>query len=720
MLAVNIIDDIGNRTASSGASATIIDLTGRYDNPALTGTIVRFNSSLGSFNIEMFDQAGAGRTRTTPITVANFLNYITQGRYVNDMIHRTVNNFVIQGGGFTGAALPTLFSAVTTNPAIQNEPGNTNARGTIAMARVGGQINSATSQWFINLNNNAGTAPNGLDFADQGFTVFGRVLGSGMDVVDAIGALPRFAFDSPFGEVPLRNYTTQDFQNNTPVHTENLVTFSTIETTSELSYTATSSNGALVTPVIVNNQLVLNYGQGLTGTANITFRVTSADGSFVEDNFSVNVSNPQAPGNLAVSPTRIPAVGTAFTLTASGPVFQNPAIDSVQFYLDLNRNGVLDGTETTTGLIAIDDDGSDGFSVTVPAQDAPFTGLFGGQFVIARGFIGTDVAAGTTVVAATSINQAPTVGLFARHEQNFGQTPDVVTNLGDNLQMFALNAFDRDGTVASVQFFRDANGNNQFDSGVDVLLGTDSTPGDGFSLTASTTGFAVGVQTSVFARAVDNEGAIGAAVSLTVRVNSAPTIATLTFSAATLTRGQAITLNANMVTDIDSGTTPTNRISKVDFFRDSNGNGTFETETDQFFTSITVGNNGTYSLTLTAAQTAAFPGGTLLFFARPTDSDFAFGAAVSATINVNNANPTLTAVTVTRPSFPTSGGMSRSPPRALPTPMAEPRTSRSASIATLAPRVSPTASSISTPRTKSPTTSSWAPIRRPPTASPWW
>ena len=71
--------------------------------------------------------------RTTPITVTNFLNYITQGRYVNNMVHRTVNNFVIQGGGFNVAPLPTLFNSVQTNPAITNEPGNSNVRGTIAI-----------------------------------------------------------------------------------------------------------------------------------------------------------------------------------------------------------------------------------------------------------------------------------------------------------------------------------------------------------------------------------------------------------------------------------------------------------------------------------------------------------------------------------------------------------------------------------------------------------
>ena len=86
------------------------------------------------------------------------------------------------------------------------------------MAKVAGDPNSATSQWFINLADNGGTPPDGLDFQNGGFTVFGRVFGDGMTVADAIAAVPRYNFGVPFDSVPLRNLHSAQ-----PRHAANLV-----------------------------------------------------------------------------------------------------------------------------------------------------------------------------------------------------------------------------------------------------------------------------------------------------------------------------------------------------------------------------------------------------------------------------------------------------------------------------------------------------------------
>ena len=145
---------------------------------ALASDIVRVDTDSGSFVLEMYAD-------TAPVTVANFLSYVNSGAYEDTIIHRKENNFVIQGGGFYYDPASSDIAAISVGPAIVNEFSRSNTRGTIAMAKVGGDPNSATSQWFVNLDDNSAN----LDSQNGGFTVFGKVLGTGMTEVDAIGAL---------------------------------------------------------------------------------------------------------------------------------------------------------------------------------------------------------------------------------------------------------------------------------------------------------------------------------------------------------------------------------------------------------------------------------------------------------------------------------------------------------------------------------------------------
>ena len=170
---------------------------------ALGGTLVQMNyAGLGSVQIDLFDDL-------SPLSVNNFVTrYVATGRYNDTMIHRVDTGLgVIQGGGFmkSGAAVVTA-----ADPTINLEYSRANTRGTIAMARSA-NVNSATSQWFINTANNTdnlGTANGG------GYAVFGWVVGPGMSVVDTIAALPTFAYSSPFNQVPLQNFTQADFTNS--------------------------------------------------------------------------------------------------------------------------------------------------------------------------------------------------------------------------------------------------------------------------------------------------------------------------------------------------------------------------------------------------------------------------------------------------------------------------------------------------------------------------
>lgn len=149
-----------------------------YTPSALAGTIVRISTGIGDYSIELLDDVA-------PVTVQNFLNYVNRNAYNGTYIHRAVNNFVVQGGGYRFR----LFEGpidVPADPPIPNEFNVSNTRGTVAMAKLDGDPDSATNQWFVNLVDNSGT----LDSTNGGFTVFGEVLGDGMITLDAIDALP--------------------------------------------------------------------------------------------------------------------------------------------------------------------------------------------------------------------------------------------------------------------------------------------------------------------------------------------------------------------------------------------------------------------------------------------------------------------------------------------------------------------------------------------------
>ena len=158
-----------------------------------TATVLHFDTVRGAFDVRIFDQA-------TPITAQNIINYADDGDYVDSFIHRSVPGFVIQGGGFIFDPNNNVVS-VPTDPPIMNEPGITNLRGTISMAKLGGDPDSATSQWFFSLANNS----ENLDNQNGGFTVFGIVLGDGMQVIDDIASLQIVNAGGAFNTLPVQN-----------------------------------------------------------------------------------------------------------------------------------------------------------------------------------------------------------------------------------------------------------------------------------------------------------------------------------------------------------------------------------------------------------------------------------------------------------------------------------------------------------------------------------
>ena len=143
---------------------------------------VEFDTTAGKIRVELFPDAA-------PKSVANFIDYVKAGHFDGTQFHRVIPGFMIQGGGFTAD-----FAQKPTRPPVpieaesSSKAGLMNVPGTLAMARTS-DPNSATSQFFINVNDNKA-----LNYApgNPGYTVFGKVI-AGMDIVNKIAKAPKGA-----------------------------------------------------------------------------------------------------------------------------------------------------------------------------------------------------------------------------------------------------------------------------------------------------------------------------------------------------------------------------------------------------------------------------------------------------------------------------------------------------------------------------------------------
>jgi peptidyl-prolyl cis-trans isomerase A (cyclophilin A) len=166
---------------------------------AFAGPKVEFKTTMGNFVVELDDVKA-------PKTTANFLNYVKSGFYNGTIFHRVIDGFMIQGGGFT----PDLVQKPTDGPVVSEaQNGLKNNAYTIAMARTS-DPDSATSQFFINVNNNqALDYPNAMG---NGYTVFGKVI-SGTQTIDAIRKVPTMVAPAPrmgrMADVPTKTVTIE-------------------------------------------------------------------------------------------------------------------------------------------------------------------------------------------------------------------------------------------------------------------------------------------------------------------------------------------------------------------------------------------------------------------------------------------------------------------------------------------------------------------------------
>ena len=375
-----------DRDLDATPGAFTVDLRSYFTIPGLLGggrELVQFKTSLGIINAEFLaDGTDEGPADDDPhATVANFKSYLATDAtsaadklktYDGTFIHRAAENrdilgqyvgeFVIQGGGYR---VDSDLSALPKKAPVVNEFKYANTRGTLAMAKVGGQPNSATSEWFFNVVDNSETL--GTD-NNSGFTVFARVLGKGMDVADAIADLPVYSLGDAFDELPLRDVqpgqTQLFFANLVAVDSVRIVPLqppSSGSGASVLTYTVSSDNPAVATATVANGVLSVKPGK-VGGRAILTVRAAEGGGAFVDSPLTVVRAGP--PLILKKLPaTSTFALGGTATLTASITGWPLPTVqwqhrEPGGVWMDIDPASTTDvftGADSTALVIKLDD-----------------------------------------------------------------------------------------------------------------------------------------------------------------------------------------------------------------------------------------------------------------------------------------------------------------------------------------------------------------------------
>ncbi|MCX5671577.1 MAG: peptidylprolyl isomerase [Planctomycetota bacterium] len=633
-LAATVVSGFSDVTAHQNQSAILVSLAGHFDDPDLVGTMVNIDTVMGNIPVELFNVANGPRT-AAPLTVANFLHHANNdilsgttrySSYNNTIFHRSVpgsvdpvthldplgqSGFVIQGGGFD---YPN-FDLVPEGPTVVNEYSATrsNLRGTVAMAKKGSDPNSATNQFFFNLSDNS----TNLDNQNGGFTVFGRVVGTGMNVVDAMAALPTYngtGIDPAFDSLPLRN--TPPAQ----AGPDNIVLTRSIAVTSELTYTVTTDIPSIVYASVQGTTLTLNFMPNQTGTGHVTVSATSLGGGApVSSTFTVTVQaavNPPSIQTLRGGPD--PVVRGAQTLTLEAVNVLDVAgggVTKVEFFRDSNGNGLFEpGTDQ---LLGTDTNGGNGWSITVltdgwtpghtaffaRAQDTDNNGSPPREITVAVGNIPPTLAKiypmGTLLRNQTGWISYELLGAYS---SGLGD-PN-----GDALQ-FRIEQISS-GTMEK--------SNVPVQEGV-TLLG----PGEVVTWTPALN--AVGALPAFTVRAWDGAAASDTAVQVTIIIDKPPVITGVAVT-------QIISMPGGPVTFLAKANDTDGEVRKMEFFYDTNNNGTFDEGTD-----LKLGQDtqilGNWNLTTSA--TTSFRTGVAKFFARATDNTGGYSDIYTFTAFVN-------------------------------------------------------------------------------------
>jgi cyclophilin family peptidyl-prolyl cis-trans isomerase len=293
-----VANPIADQTVAAGDPDLTFDLATVF---ADAERVVRLATTFptgqtGNIDINLF-------ATQTPATVANFLAYVNSGNaaqnYDNSIFHRLASGFVLQGGGFkfdaNGTDTDTTFPEIPKMPAVVNEPGVSNTRGTLAMAKLPGQPDSATNEFFFNLEDNSATldAPTNNGQPSGGFTVFGQVMNGGQQTIDAISQLSTFPGPGLPGAPPFpirQGADTSNFPLNVTANDLAFVTSARELTAAErmtFQVIGNTNSGAAMASVVGNTLTIDPVAAGMT---TITVRATDLDGSVTTTQIVVTVT----------------------------------------------------------------------------------------------------------------------------------------------------------------------------------------------------------------------------------------------------------------------------------------------------------------------------------------------------------------------------------------------------------------------------------------------
>jgi len=297
-----VVQTLPTETLGLAGSNQTLNLYSYIQDPNVPGTAVRMsvlvgNLSSGNIDIALDDTE-------TPQTVANFLAYINAGYYTNNIVHRSVPGFIIQGGEYYFPTSTQLSYVPTFSEEVPNEPGNSNVAGTIAMAKVSGNVNSATDQWFINLVDNSGY-PNYLDTTNGGYTVFGQIINNGLTVANAIANVTVYNGTSvapDWTNIPLASSTVAN--SNGFIMSAFVIT--SMAVVPAVTYgNVSSSNTSLVTVSLSGNTLTFKPSTTNIGNTTVTVTTTDLEGAQLQTSINVTVVQPYsnwiAPDNFSTA-----------------------------------------------------------------------------------------------------------------------------------------------------------------------------------------------------------------------------------------------------------------------------------------------------------------------------------------------------------------------------------------------------------------------------------